>query len=143
MKKKKNVVSSVSDTKSKQNSKNKKTLLILIGISILFATVYFFLTNTKSILPYTDIIMIVYLSLLACSIFAYVFYNKGFTQKKITIDMLPSEWTDSAKKAFIDESKNRATKSKWLLYLIFPLSITFALDCILLFVVPFFVDLFS
>ncbi len=144
MRKNRKEIPEISVEKAKQNKANIKTLIILTVISILFAAVYFFITFTELIDgDIKIIIMISFLSLLAGFSFAFIFYNKGFTQKKMTAEMLPAEWTDEAKETFLRESKARMKKSKWMLYIIFPLIVTFALDCILLYVVPFFYDVFN
>ena len=48
-------------------------------------------------------------------------------------DMLPEEWSEEQKLAYISDGERRLKKSKWMLTIIFPLVLTFLFDCIELF----------
>ena len=84
-----------------------------------------------------------YLALTAVFTFAYVIYNRGFTRRHLTPDMLPEEWSDEQKTAYIADGTERLRKSKWMLTVIFPLVLTFMFDCIELFWGDLFTRLFQ
>lgn len=67
---------------------------------------------------------------------AYIVYNRGFTRKDVTVEMLPESWSEEKKREFIEDSQNRYQKSKWMLSVIIPLMIPIALDAISLFTWP-------
>ena len=66
----------------------------------------------------------------------YVIYNRGFTGRNITPEMLPPSMSPVEKQRFIDESRERLQKSKWVLTVLVPLVLVFFVDMIVIFVVP-------
>jgi len=124
---------SVSNTTKKKF--NFKKLLILMVNTVVCASVYFFLVNTDAFMKYTTIIMAFYLFVLTGFIFSYVFYNRGFSQKKVKREMLPPDWSEEAKDTFMKGSTERSKKSEWMLYIIFPFAITLMIEMVLLFIV--------
>ena len=73
---------------------------------------------------------------LAILFVAYIIYNRGFSRKGVTVDMLPSEWSEEKKLEFIENGKVRLEKSKWLLIFIISLMFTFIAEAFALFVFP-------
>ena len=82
---------------------------------------------------------------LALAVFAitYIAYNRAFSRKDITADMLPSDWTYEKKQEFIEDGKRRLEKSKWMLSVLIPLMITVLLDALYLFTWPMVQGLFG
>ena len=74
---------------------------------------------------------------------AYVAYNRAFTRKNITPDMLPDSWSDEKKSEYINDGIRRQEKSKWMLSAIIPLLVTIAADAIYLFTWPMIQNLFN
>ena len=66
----------------------------------------------------------------------YVVYNRAFSRKSVTVDMLPSYWTKEAKEEYVEDGKRRLEKSKWMLAVIIPLMVPIALDALYLFTLP-------
>ncbi len=66
---------------------------------------------------------------------AYVIYNRGFSAKDITPEMLPDTMSAAEKQAFIEDGKLRMKKSRWVLTLLIPIILTIACDMFYLFVV--------
>ena len=66
----------------------------------------------------------------------YVIYNRGFVGKNATPDVLPDTMSPAEKQAFLDDSKARLQKSRWVLTLLIPIILTFAADMIYLFLFP-------
>ncbi len=130
-----------SELKSTTSQFNWKLLLILALNTIIFCGLYYYIINY---LPnYSGTIMIIYAISLSAMIIAYFVYNKGILKKHITEDMLPSEWSFEEKTEYIRQIKQRAKNSKWMLTIIFPLIITFAIDIINLFLLDSFKNIFS
>ena len=85
----------------------------------------------------------VYMVIFAAFSFSYVIYNRGFSRKKLTPDMLPDSWSYAEKTAFIEDGKKRLEKSKWMLTVIIPLIAIAGYLMIDLYVIPNFAKLFS
>ncbi|MBE6647438.1 MAG: hypothetical protein E7611_07385 [Ruminococcaceae bacterium] len=66
----------------------------------------------------------------------YIFYNRGFSRKGVTEDMLPDNWSKEKKREYIEDGNKRYERSKWMLSVIIPLMIPIALDAISLFTWP-------
>ena len=118
---------------------NWKLALIVVVNTILIFGFYRLMLNFY----YFELVMGVYLALTAVATFSYVIYNRGFTRRNITPEMLPDEWTEEQKTAYIADGVERMQKSKWMLTIIFPLVLTFMFDCIELFWGDFFSRLFQ
>ncbi|MBR2353258.1 MAG: hypothetical protein IKA76_01995 [Clostridia bacterium] len=126
------------------SKKSRRTENILWGLSVLILSVAvltfyrFFLTR-----PGFPVVLTVYMVLFALFILAYVIYNRGFSRRHLTKDMLPDEWSEEEKEAFLVDGKERMRRSKWMLLPIIALGVTFAYDMIELFVLPYFREMFS
>ena len=66
----------------------------------------------------------------------YVIYNRGFIGKNLTPDALPADMPLAEKQRFIDDCTHRMKKSRWMLTVIIPIVITFAVDVIMLYFIP-------
>lgn len=66
---------------------------------------------------------------------SYVIYNKGFSAKDVTPDMLPDTMSQDEKQAFIEDGKLRLRRSRWMLTLLIPIILTIACDMFYLFVI--------
>ena len=66
----------------------------------------------------------------------YVLYNRGFSRRGVTADMLPSDWSDEQKEAYIEDGARRMDQSRWLLILAFAIFATLAFDIIELYMFP-------
>ena len=111
------------------NQKNQWLLTLLIGNSILFSVAYFALAR---IFP----IYIVYLAVGTVLTLIFVFYNRGFVGKNLKPEQLPDTMTKEEKQAFIDDCAARLHRSRWMITLIFPIVLAFALDMMYLFLLP-------
>ena len=74
---------------------------------------------------------------------AYIMYNRGFTQKNITIEMLPDSWDIAKKEEYISAVADRQKRSRWMLSVIIPIMVPIALDAIYLFTWPTIQNLFN
>ena len=97
--------------------------------------------------PYATVTVSVYLVALAAFSFGYVIYNRGFSRKNVTIEMLPPDWPEEEKLEYLADAERRLKKSKWCLTVLIPLIFTFFMDIFYLFIyephfAPIFGDIF-
>ena len=105
---------------------NWKLLLIVVLNTIIIFGFYRLMLNFL----YFEFVMGAYLVLTAGFVFAYVIYNRGFTRRNVTREMMPEEWSEEQKVAYVMDGERRMQKSKWMLTIIFPLILTFMFDFI-------------
>ncbi|MBE6601046.1 MAG: hypothetical protein E7637_00865 [Ruminococcaceae bacterium] len=113
---------------------NKKVLLLLLANTVILMVLYFWFPSQFhfSYMP------MIYLAVGAVLALYYVIYNRGFVGKNLSPDMLAGSMTLEEKQEFIRECKERQSKSKWVLTILVPLMLVFAVDMIYLFVLPLF-----
>ena len=114
-------------------------LLLLFCNTILFATVYFAVPQVFFFryLPH------VYIAIAAALGIWFVFYNRGFSRRNVTPDMLPDAMTEEEKQAWIEDGRTRFRRSRWVLTVILPIILTFLLDLLYLFFYPMVEGLFK
>ncbi len=112
-------------------------LLCLIAVTMVVFCVYRFLIERY----YFEYVLIAYMSVAAAVIFSYVIYNRGFSRKGLTPEMLPDTMSKEEKEEFIEDGKRRLRKSRPLLILIFAFAFTFIFDVLELIALPFFKEL--
>ena len=86
--------------------------------------------------------MFIYTAALTVFALAYIIYNRGFSRKGVTVDMLPDEWSEEKKLELVENGKRRLQRSKWMLVLIISLSFTFVVEVFIFFALPVFKGLF-
>ncbi len=67
---------------------------------------------------------------------AYVIYNRGFSRKGVTPEMLPNTMSYEEKLAYIEDGKTRMQNSRWMLTLILPIVVTLCIDLAYLYLLP-------
>lgn len=97
------------------------TLLSIIAISIFRAV------KELSVSAYIAI-TIIYSVITLFVALTYIVYNRGIIGRKLTFDMLPSEWDDERKDEFIKDLARRKARSRKLLILLIPLTATFLFE---------------
>ena len=92
-------------------------MLMLAANTVLLLLIYFYLPSLIkfSYLP------TIYLFLGGALGLYYVIYNRGFSGKNVTPDMLPDTMTLEEKQQFIEDCKQRLQKSKWVLTILIPI----------------------
>ena len=80
---------------------------------------------------------------LGALLIAYLIYNRGFTRKGVTEEMLPADWSQEKKAEYIEDAKRRASRSKWMISVMLQLLITILLDAVYLFTWPIVQNLFE
>ena len=127
-------------TADKQVQKaNALRLVITALVTLAVFLVYRLMMNT----PYFHIAFVAYLVIATAVILGYVIYNRGFSRKGLTVEMLPAEWSDDKKREFIEDGDRRIKKSRPLLILLVAFAFTFAIDIIELYTLPLVLELFT
>ena len=108
-------------------------LFVTIGLTVVVFTVYRFLMEQ----PYFVTALYIYLAVAFLSLLCYVMYNRGFSRRGVTVDMLPDTMTEEQKQAFVENADKRMKRSRWLLAVVFAFFVTIALDLLELYALPF------
>ena len=134
------------DGGKKFNRKKLAYLFSTVGLSAFFCAFYYCSMELSSrridLYYFFPIVMFAYMATLTVLVFTYIIYNRGFSRKGITVDMLPDDWSEERKLEFVESGKRRLERSKWLLVFIISLLFTFIVEAVLLFVLPMFEGLF-
>lgn len=109
-----------------------KDLMIIVIVTVLLLGVYYYFVQMWEF----QMIFGVYMAAWVISFMAYWMYNRGFSRKDVTPEMLPKEWSDERKQQFIDDGIRRMQKSRWLLYIIIPLCFVFMAEIIMTYIWP-------
>ena len=110
----------------------KKMMLRLLANTVILMVLYLWLPTQFDIF----FLPLIYLGVGAALLLYYVIYNRGFSGKNVTLDMLPNTMSLEEKQQFIEDTKARMEKSKWVLTVLIPIMLVFAVDMIYLFVIP-------
>jgi hypothetical protein len=113
----------------------KRQAYMLVINSLLLTVVYFSAMGINQPIIGTAI-TVAYWVTFAGFLLSYIIYNRAFSRKNITEEMLPDTMTAEEKEEYIADGKRRLEKSKWMLSVIIPLLVTIALDAIYLFTWP-------
>ncbi len=120
----------------------KKQAYLLIVNSVILLFLYF--AAASIYIPIVSVaVPILYWVAFGAFLIAYLIYNRGFTRKGLTVDMLPPTWTKQEKEDYLAAAKMRQDKSRWMLTVIIPLLVTIAADAIYLFTYPLIQNLFK
>ena len=107
-------------------------LISLVVLSVLVFGTYRLLMNYY----YFEIVMIAYMVIETVFVLTYVVYNRGFSRRGVTPEMLPADWSEEQKESFVADAELRIKHSRWMLVVILAFLFTFAFDIIELWVVP-------
>ena len=120
-------------------TESKKVMLYLLANTALLIALYYAIPA----LTRFSYVPQIYLMVGAVLGIYYVVYNRGFAGKGVTPDQLPDTMTLEEKQKFIDDSRERMQKSRWVLTVLIPILVTYMIDMFYLFVIPYFKNLFS
>lgn len=112
-------------------NKKVKTALLLVLNTVLFLAAYLLFIQINEIATLT-----VYSVVTAGFVFSYVIYNRGFSRRGVTPEMLPAEWSYEKRCEFIEDGHRRLEKSKWMLLVIFPLIVVYAFELFSIYILP-------
>ena len=118
---------------------NTRRLIATVAVTLVVLLIYRLMMNT----PYFYAVFIAYLVLAAAAVLGYVIYNRGFSRRGLTVDMLPPEWDEQKKREYIEDGEIRLKRSRNLLIIVIAFGFTFAIDVIELFTIPLIMELFT
>lgn len=113
---------------------NKKLLILLIVNCVVFIGLYRLLISTAFTFTVQKVVVLTYMIAAAVLILLYVIYNRGFSGRGVTPEMLPDTMTEKEKDDYIADSLMREKKSKWMLTFIVPLVFALLIDLLDMFV---------
>ncbi len=118
----------------KELSPKTRQLAISLAInSILLLCVYYGAMSLN--IPLLSIIVTWgYMLIFGGFLVAYIAYNRAFTRKEMTAEMLPDDWSHEKKLEYINDGKIRMEKSRWMLSVIIPFLVVFMAEALYLFV---------
>ena len=122
-------------------SKDKKTFNFKLLIALVLSCGLVYAVYKALVGYYPQATLIIYMAAATVLVFTYVIYNRGFSRKGITADMLPLSWDDEKKTEFLESAEKRMKKSKPLLVAIIAFLFTFFVEIMELMVIPFFVGM--
>ena len=128
------------DNKKLPSAQVKDRIVLLVSLvvcSVVICGIYRFMIGSI----YFKYILFSYIAAETVLIAVYLIYNRGFSRKNVTEEMLPSDWSDEKKSEFIENANKRLHRSRWLLVLILSFLFTFAVDIFELIVFPSIFDL--
>ncbi|MBQ3508244.1 MAG: hypothetical protein IJA91_06825 [Clostridia bacterium] len=108
----------------------KKRLWTTVALTFILLFIYY----GGIALGWAKAVMIAYFVAFAALIVIYLAYNRAFVNKDVTVDMLPDEWSEEKKHAFVESNRLRAEKSRWMVMIIIPFVIVFMCEALYLFV---------
>ena len=107
----------------------KKRLWTTLALTFILLFIYFGCIA----LGLAEAVMIAYFAAFTVLIVTYLAYNRAFVNKDVTVDMLPAEWSEEKKQAFVEGNRIRAEKSRWMVIVIIPFVIVFMCEALYLF----------
>lgn len=115
----------------------RRRMWTVMGLTVVLLLLYFTVSSLAETgqIPAVcgQICMVVYMVAFGGLLVGYLVYNRAFINKDVTVDMLPDDWSQEKKQAFVDDNRARAEKSRWLLTLIIPFVFVFMAEALYLF----------
>ena len=112
--------------------KSLKYLILTAVISAVMFVVYRALLNRF----YYESVLTVYMGITTALLIGYLIYNRGFSRRGVTEEMLPADWSEEKKREFIESAKARFDRSRWLLVLLASMLLVFVIDAIDIIILP-------
>ncbi|MBQ4112001.1 MAG: hypothetical protein IJD38_04310 [Clostridia bacterium] len=119
------------------SKENKRRLGITAALTVVLFVIWFGGIAVAEMLQNPVILYVlltVYCVAFAVILLVYLIYNRAFVNKDVTEDMLPMDWNADKRKAFVEDTRRRAEKSRWMLQLIIPFVVVFMAEALYLFV---------
>ena len=121
-------------TQKKELSPKKRQLAISLVVNSIIVLFIYYGAMAIEIPVLSMIVTWGYMLVFGGFLVAYIAYNRAFTRKEITVDMLPRDWPLEKKQDYINDGKRRIEKSRWMLSVIIPFLVTFMAEALYLFV---------
>ena len=107
---------------------NKKHLVMLIVNCVVFIGLYRLFMNAAFEFTVQKVVVLTYMIGASVLVLAYVIYNRGFSGRGVTAEMLPDTMTEKEKDDYIADTAEREKKSKWMMTFIVPLLLALLID---------------
>lgn len=114
---------------------DKKIFFSLLINCVVFVGIYRLLISGMFTFTVQQVTVLTYMIGAAVLVLAYVIYNRGFSGRGITAEMLPDSMTEKEKDDYIADTAERERKSKWMMTVIIPLLLALLTDLIDVFVI--------
>lgn len=131
--KKRMTIQNRTEQRKQPSAAAKRDMLILIALSLAAMLVYFG-TPSIGIPALSYCVTGAYMIALGVISVIYIAYNYAFTRSNVTYDDLPDDWSDEKKQEYISKAKTHKERSRWMLFVIFPLAVTFMADFMYLYI---------
>lgn len=118
---------------TKKKKFNFRLLFALIGLIVLFFTVYRVFIYYESVVG-----MWIYTIAAAALMIAFVAVNRGFTMERTPEEDLPAEWDGEKKRKYLESEEKRRKAAKTIMLFLMPILITLLLDMAELYFVDYF-----
>ena len=118
----------------KANS-SKKGKIIFFMLTAILSVVLLAFYQISTMFAFFPIVLSVYIIVLPVLVLVYIFYNRGFSRRGVTVDMLPETWGEQKKQDYVNNANLRLKRSRWMLSVILAILVTFFVDAIMLFVI--------
>ena len=119
-----------------KNTINFKKILIWGAPTVAITAVMFILYRVLLNNFRFDAVLTVYMTVTTALLLGYLIYNRGFSRRAVTEEMLPADWSEEKKREFIDSAKTRFKRSRWLLMILCALFLVFVIDAIDIIIIP-------
>ena len=120
--------------KHNKKERNQKLFWGILTAIVTLVILVFYRTCLELNLTIFPYVMWGYMIILTVLIVVYIVYNRGFTRRGVSAEMLPEDWSEERRIEFVEDGKRRLAKSKWILMLIIGFLFTFLFDAFDLFV---------
>ena len=121
------------DVRKSISPATKKKAFLIAALS--FVSIFIYFGAIPMLRPTAQFIAhIAYMVIFGVSLIAYIAYNRAFTRKNVTIDMLPNIWSAEQKASYVADGEERLKKSQWFLLIIIPCLVPIGVDSLILFV---------
>ena len=118
-------------------------LRLLCLVAATMAVFFSYRLLLEFFVEYSLYILIGYTGVATVLIFWYLIYNRGFSRRGVTAEMLPADWSEEQKTEFIEDGERRMLKSRPLLIACVAFAFTFLVDVFELTVIPFILGFFA
>lgn len=123
------------DNQGKNKKPDKGSIIMLLSLVAVTVIIYCVYRLCTEVLLYTPIFFI-YIGVECVLVAVYLFYNRGFSLRGVTKEMLPETMSEEEKDALLKDAELRLKRSKWMIIPIVAFMFTFAIDAIELFLLP-------
>ena len=117
-----------------------RLLALIATVAGVYGAYKFFLSAFED---YTLHILIIYSVLATVSTLTYVIYNRGFSRRGLTPEMLPNTMSEEEKQEFIADGEQRLRRSRPLLMVVLAFAFTCVAELVELIALPFLLGVFQ